>query len=85
MFVNRPVLILSHQPENKGFKARAGEIRMDSKIVYVHTQDGLVTKVEDSNWNDIKPSVHVAKVAKAISAVTDGCTEVSLLTTPCFL
>ena len=52
---------------------------MDSNIVYVHTQDGLVTKVEDSNWNDMKPLAHVAKVAEAISGVTDGCTEVSVV------
>ena len=52
---------------------------MSTKIIYVHTQDGLVTKVEDSNWNDITPSTQVAKVAEAISGVSDGCTEVSVV------
>lgn len=52
---------------------------MDSKTFNVYTQDGLVTRIQDSNWNDIKPSTHVAKVAEAISGVTDGCTEVSVV------
>lgn len=52
---------------------------MDSKTFYVYTQDGLVTRIQDSNWNDIKPSTHVAKVAEAISGVSNGCTEVSVV------
>ena len=53
---------------------------MDSKTFNVYTQDGLVTRIEDSNWNEVKVvPAHVAKVASAISGVTDGLTEVSVV------
>ena len=48
--------------------------------VNIDTQGGFVTGVQDSNWKDIdNPPAHVMEVASAVSKVTDGWTQLSVI------